>query len=204
MNSTALFIRILAVLVVGPGWLSSCTLVATDVEPELPKTAVNQSSTIAYHFNGQAVVAHNYTDLGTLIVGPILSQFGGSVAPVQAVLRPDGNFTLVCVDKQNIVRPGYVQHGLTWQLAAFSGVGTYQPVPGTALCRIQTRDAADETWIQSPLQPLSAQTPGEVVVTGWNPATRHLRGTFRLQFDPVGNAPAADVRDGMFDLILAP
>ena len=203
MNSPALFIRILAVLVVGQCWLSSCTLVTTDVEPELPTMSVNQSSTVAYHFNRQAVVAHNYTDLGTLIIGPLLSQFGGGGEPVQAVLRRDGNFTLVCVDEQNIVRPGYVQHGLTWQLASFSGVGTYQPVPGTALCRIRTRDATDETWLLSPLQPLSAQTPGEITVTEWNPTTRHLRGTFKLLFDATGNAPAADVRDGMFDLILA-
>ena len=204
MNSQALFIRIMAALVVGQGWLSSCTLVTTDVEPELPTTSVNHSSTVAYHFNGQAVVAHNYTDLATLVIGPILSQFGGGGAPVQAVLRPDGNFTLVCVDEQSIVRPGYVQHGLTWQLAAFSGAGTYQPVPNTALCRIRTRDAADETWLQSPLQPLSAQTPSEITVTEWNPTTRHLRGTFKLLFDAIGNAPTADVRDGMFDLILAP
>lgn len=54
------------------------------------------------------------------------------------------------------------------------------------------------------VQRLAALGPAEVVVTDWNPATRHLRGTLTLTFAATGNAPVAEVRDGQFDLLLAP
>lgn len=204
MNKTSRLICLLAVAILGLSGFSSCTLTATTVEPDLPQGTVNESNTVAYLFNGQAVVAHNYSDLGTLLIGPILSQFGGGGAPVQATLRPDGTLILGCVDAQNIVRPGYVQHGLAWQLTAFRGAGTYQPVPVGTVFQTQIRDAANETWLRGPVQPLATQMPAEVVVTEWNPTTRHLRGTFRLQFEAMGGTQAAEVRDGRFDLILAP
>ena len=204
MNNAAFFLCSLVVASLSLGGLGGCTLTSTTVEPDLPAGAINESSTVAYLLNGQSVVAHNYADLSTLLLSPILSQFGGGGAPVQAALRPNGTLVLSCVDAQNIVRPGYVQHGLSWQLTAFRGATTYQPVPAGTVFQQQTRDAADETWLQGPVQPLARQAPAEVVVTEWDPATRHLRGTFHLQFEAVGSATAAEVRDGRFDLILAP
>ena len=204
MYNATRFICWLAVALLGQSSLGSCTLTATTVEPDLPQDKVNDANTVAYLFNGQAVVAHNYSDLGTVLISPILSQFGGGGAPVQAALYPDGTLVLGCADTQNIVRPGYVQHGLAWQLPAFRGAATYQPAPAGTAFQTQTRDAADETWLRGPVQPLAAPGPNEVVITEWNATTRRLRGTFRLQFEAVGSTPAAEVRDGRFDLILAP
>ena len=203
MTKASRFLCALAVALLALGGFSGCTLTTTTVEPALPQGRVNDSNTVAYLFNGQAVVAHNYSDLSTLLLNPILSQFGGGGAPVQAALRPDGTLVLGCVDAQNIVRPGYVQHGLAWQIAAFRGAATYQPLPAGTAFQTQTRDAADETWRRGPVQPLAAQAPAEVIVTEWNAATRQLRGTFRLQFAAVGSTPAAEVREGRFDLVLA-
>ena len=204
MNNTPRFICWLAVALLGQSSLVSCTLTATNVEPDLPQDRVNASNTVAYLFNGQAVAAHNYSDLSTLLIGPLLSQLGGGGAPVQAALYPDGTLVLRCADTQNIVRPGYVQHGLAWQLPAFRGAATYRAASVGTAFQTQTRDAADETWLRGPVQPLAASGPNEVVIAEWNPTTRRLRGTFRLQFEAIGGTPAAEVRDGRFDLVLAP
>lgn len=204
MTRAPRFICLLAVALLVLNSFSSCTLTTTTVEPGLPQGRLNNSNTVAYFFNDQAVVAHNYSDLGTLLLGPILSQFGGGAAPVQAALRPNGTLVLGCVDAQNIVRPGYVQHGLAWEIAAFRGVATYHPVSTGTAFQTQTQDAANETWQRGPVQQLVPQAPAEVVVTAWDATTRQLRGTFRLQFAAVGSTPAAEVREGRFDLILAP
>ena len=204
MNNAPHFICLLAVALLGLGSFSGCTLTTTTVEPDLPQGRANDSNTVAYLFNGKAVVAHNYSDLITQIIGPFLGPFGGGGAPVQAALRPDGTLVLGCVDAQNIVRPGYTQHGLAWEIAAFRGAATYQPVPAGTAFQTQTRDAADQTWQRGPVQPLATLAPAEVTITEWNAATRQLRGTFRLQFAAVGSTPAAEVREGRFALILAP
>lgn len=203
MSNVRRFTCLLAAALLGLASFSSCTLTTKTVEPDLPAGAVYESNTVAYLFNGQPVVAHNYSDVITQLIGPFLGPFGGGV-PVQAALRPDGTLILSCVDAQNIVRPGYVQHGLSWRLTAFRGAAIYRPVPAGTVFQRQMRDAADQAWLQGPLQPLATQAPAEVVVKEWDPATRHLRGTFHLSFEAVGSTPASEVRDGRFDLVLAP
>ena len=187
--------------VIGTLLLPACTLSADDVEPTPPAGPINQANTVTYYLNGQPVVAHNYTDLATAVLLPFLGPFGPG-QPVRAQLQPDGTLSLSCVDDQNVVRPGFVQHALAWQLRGFGGVGRYAPLPAATVLRLAVRDAADTAWQPGPTQPLTT-APAEVVITTWDPATRHLRGTFRLEFAAVSSAPAAIVTAGQFDLTLA-
>lgn len=203
MTITFPLIRHATAHLVSAALLTGCTLAATEVEPELPAAPVNQASTVTYRLNGRAVVAHNYTDLFSAIVFPFLGPFAPG-PPVQGQLRADSLLTVSSTDAQNVVRPGYVQHSLAWQLPHFRGVRTYRLPPGAAVLQLRTRDAADETWLPGPAQSLDPRGEAEIVVTDWNPATRHLRGTFSLLFDAAGNAPAANVRDGVFDLVVVP
>ena len=182
------------------GGLHGCTLTSREAEPELPSLPVNQSNTVVYRLNGIPVVAHNYTDLATQLLLPLLGPFGGRL-PVLAALSTDGTLTINCTDNQNVTRPGFAQHSLGLQLTQFRGVGTYAPSPVNTIFRKSIRDATDETWIFGPVQHLAAASPAEVIITEWNPTTRHLRGTFTLDFEAATNAPTAFVRDGQFDLV---
>lgn len=202
MTLRALF-SLACLVVLGPVWLSSCTLTATDVEPDLPAVPVNQANTVVYRLNGRPVVAHNYSDFATVVLLPFLGP-GAGAAPVRATLQQDSTLAVSCVDAQNVVQPGFVQHGLTWQLPKFRGAGTYRSSPATTQFQLYSRDAADEKWQFGPVQSLAVPNPGAVVVTHWDPIARRIRGTFALRFAAVGTAPAADLTDGQFDVVLSP
>lgn len=183
------------------GGLHGCSLTAREVEPELPSLPVNQANTVVYRLNGIPVVAHNYTDLATQLLLPLLGQFGGQ-RPVMAALSADGTLTIGCSDDQNVTRPGYAQHSLGLQLTQFRGAGAYAPAPLFTVFRKSVRNANDETWLHGPVQRLAATSPAEVVVTEWNPTTRHLRGSFAVDFEATTGASAASVRNGQFDLVV--
>ena len=183
------------------GGLHGCSLTAREVEPELPSLPVNQANTVVYRLNGIPVVAHNYTDLATQLLLPLLGQFGGQ-RPVMAALSADGTLTIGCSDDQNVTRPGHPQHSLGLQLTRFRGTGAYAPAPLCTVFRKSVRNADNETWLYGPVQRLAATSPAEVVVTEWNPTTRHLRGSFAVDFEATTGASAASVRNGQFDLMV--
>lgn len=182
--------------------LAGCTLTADDVEPALPQVPFNSENTVAYHYNSRSVVAHNYSDFATALILPFLGPFGVG-QPVQARLGADSTLVIGCVDDQNVVRPGYQQHALLWQITRFAGAGRYQAAAVGTNFRVLTRDAADTEWLRGPTQPLTPE-PAEVVVTQWNPVTRQVGGTFTLRFDATGNAPAANLTEGAFNLKIKP
>ena len=177
--------------------LTGCTILADDVEPALPAVPVYQSNTVAYQLNGLPVVAHTY---GTLISA--IFSFGSRSKPVAGFLYPDSTLVIGAVDEQNYVRAGSVRHNLEWELLHFRGAGRYRPGPAATFVQLDTRDAANSAWLSGPRQPLTAQPLAEVVVTDWDPATQHIRGTFALRLAAAGGAPAADLRQGRFDLKL--
>ena len=182
--------------------LIGCTLTADDVEPVLPQVPFNGENTVVYHYNGRAVVAHNYSDFATALILPFLGPFGPG-QPVQARLGADSTLVIGCADSQNVVRPGYQQHALLWQIPEFAGAGRYQATAVGTNFRVLTRDAADTEWLRGPNQVL-AIGPAEVVVTQWNPTTRQISGTFTLRFAAIGDVLAANLTEGAFDLKIRP
>ena len=182
--------------------LAGCTLTADDVEPALPQVPFNGENTVVYHYNGRPVVAHNYSDVASALILTFLGPFV-SGEPVQARLGADSTLVIGCVDNQNVVRPGYHQHALLWQITRFGGTGRYQTTAVGTNFRVLTRDSADLQWLGGASQPL-VPGPAQVIVTQWNPTTRQISGTFALRFDATGNAPAANLTEGAFDLKIRP
>lgn len=194
----AFYWLVVALLVSGcPG----CSLTATDVEPDLPAGPVNGSNTVAYRLNGRPVVAHNYADVATAVILPWLSPIGLG-QPVRALLLPTGTLTMSCVDAQNVVRPGFTEHFLTWQVHGFRGPGRYAAVPAATTLELRRHGGRDNPSQPGPVQPLAAAGPAIIEISEWNPTTNYVRGTFQLQFDAADTAAAASLTDGQFSLTL--
>ncbi|MCI1187272.1 hypothetical protein MON38_07555 [Hymenobacter sp. DH14] len=180
------------------GAFAGCTLATTDVEPALPDVPVFQGNTVEYHLNGVPVVAHDY---GQSLLAAIFS-FGRWAKPVNGLLYPDSTLQINSADTQNYESRNSVLHGLTFQLAHFRGAGRYLPTPTATTLQLATRDAANQHWLPGPAQMLPTQNPGIIEITAWDPNTRHISGTFALRFAAAGNAAAAELQDGRFDLTL--
>ncbi|WP_375417422.1 hypothetical protein [uncultured Hymenobacter sp.] len=174
--------------------LAACTLTSEEVEPALPQIPVHNSNTVAYKLNGLPVVAHNAGSVLASIFG------GGRYPPVDVHFETDSSLIFTSADEQNERAPGLVVHALQWQLTRFRGVGSYRPGPAETTFQLYTYDAGRNTQPTGPVQQLDLSQPAEITVTEWNPATRYVRGTFRLHFAARNGAPAAALSEGAFAL----
>ena len=181
---------------------SACTLTSTNVEPDLPSGQVNASNTVVYRADGLPVVAHNYADLGTVVAIFLFDPRG-----VAGQLELDSTLTIRAYDKQNASVPEIQNHSIELTLLDFQGVGTYRlRTPGMthslSSYQLSTRQ-------QNPNAPSATQTfypvptaVPEVTITLWDPATKHLKGTFSFTAASTTGAQTVEITDGRFDLVL--
>ena len=160
--------------------VTGCTLTHDDVEPALPVGQVNGSSTMVYRVDGRPVVAHNYADLGTILIS-----FIGDTRGVSGKLSADTALTIRAADSQNFSKPGFQNHVLELVIPNFRSSGSYRlnaagsRYPRTAYQTI-TQTQAPQTLGNDPaFYPVPATAP-EVVVRFWNPVTRHIKGTVNI------------------------
>ena len=180
-------------------WLllaAGCTITASDVEPALPDGQVEGSSTLASYANGRPVVANNSSSLISILV----AAFGDSRA-VAGRLRGT-QLDVRAVDDQSAAYAGGKYHALHLLINAFQGPSTY-PMDGQLTYYQEITPHASGQYVpQGPtFYPVPA-APAEVIITSWDAATRHVRGTFVLTVATAPGAPAVVLTAGRFDLVL--
>lgn len=176
--------------------LAGCSLSHTNVEPDLPNGQLNADNTLAYHINGQPVVAHNYSNLGTVL----LSIFGDGRSVVGKRFI-DSTLVIRGADGQNATPAGGKNHVLSLTLTKFRGQGTYRlSSPATTYQELAVPyDPAQASG--RPTFTVASAAPAEVVITSWAPTTRRLQGTFRLAV-AAPDQSAVTITDGRFDLVV--
>ena len=183
-------------------WLSGCRLTSTEVEPALPPGQVNDSATLVYRVNGIPIVANNSVDIGTILVA-----FLGGSQSVAARLTADSTLSVQGSDVNN--QPDrYPTHNLSLEIANFRGAATY-PVGAAGpygyygtVFQVVTYDSVGHPFDHAEQYPV-AGTPNQVVITGWQPATRHLQGTFVLHVAGPNNAQKpTEISEGHFDVLV--
>jgi hypothetical protein len=177
--------------------LGSCSLTSSDVEPVLPNGQLNADNTLAYHANGQPVVAHNYSNLGTVL----LSIFGDGRSVVGKRLV-DSTLVIRGADGQNQPPAGGKNHVLSLTLAKFRGQGTYRLSSPTTTYQELAAPYDPAQASGNPTFTVASAAPAEVVVTTWAPATRRLQGTFRLAVAAPGQSGSVAITNGRFDLVV--
>ncbi|OGX85691.1 hypothetical protein [Hymenobacter coccineus] len=181
-------------------WLllaAGCTITASDVEPALPDGQIEGSSTLAYYSNGRPVVANNSSSLISILV----AVFGDSRA-VAGQLRGGTQLSLRAVDDQSAAYAGGKYHALRLTLSGFHGLGTYPLDAQSTYYQELTPRASGQSVPPDPTFYVVTTAPAEVIITGWDAATRHVRGMFVLAVATAPGAPAVALTDGRFDLIL--
>lgn len=181
--------------------LPGCKLTSTDVEPELPAGQVNNSSTLVYRANGVPIVANNSVNIGTFIVAIFADP-----RAVAAKLSADSTLTLRSVDANN--QPtGYATHALLLEVKKFYGAGTYAinaasgPYGYTATYYQVTTYTSEGNPIDHATQYPVASRPGQLVITKWEPGTRHIQGTFALPVAGRNNVQnPTEITEGRFDV----
>ena len=177
--------------------LTSCSLTSSDIEPDLPNGQLNADNTLAYYANGQPVVAHNYGNLGT-----VLLSFFGDGRSVVGKRFVDSTLVLRGADWQNATPAGGKNHVLSLALAKFRGQGTYRLSSPTTTYQTLAVPYDPAQASGNPTFTVASAAPAEVVVTVWAPATRRLQGTFRLAVAAPGQAGSVAITDGRFDLVV--
>ncbi|QKG51649.1 hypothetical protein [Hymenobacter sp. BRD67] len=186
----------------GPSVLLGCKLTSNDVEPSLPAVPVNNSATLVYRANNQPVVANNSTDFAKLIVS-----FLGDLRAVRAKWPTGGNLELFGSDIDN--QPdGYLTHSLVLELVSFHGIGTYSLLPTSptsypaSYYQLTTYSSTGSPVDHAEQYPVIS-APAQVVITDWNPSTRHINGTFALDVAGVNNLQnPTHLTEGSFDLVV--
>ncbi|MGI4833660.1 MAG: hypothetical protein ACRYFK_09390 [Janthinobacterium lividum] len=184
------------------GLLAGCRLTSTEVEPALPVGPVSSSATLVYRANGVPIVANNALNLGTFLIAIF-----GDPRAVVAKFPTGGNLLLRGSDVHN--QPvGYLTHSLTLELPAFHGAGAYSLLPAspqaypTSYYYLTTYDGAGHPLDHAEQYP-AASAPAQVIVTDWNPVSRHLAGTFALDVAGPNNPQIpSHLTEGSFDLIV--
>ena len=171
--------------------LVGCTLTSTEVEPDLPDGRANDSDTLVCHVDGLPVVANNYTDLGTIIVGILLD-------PRQVVGKVDyaGTLTIRGIDAP----VGTKSHTIRLSLPKFQGLGTYVLQAPATYYQEYVKPATTSGSGTTLTFTLVPTVPAQVTITGWDTATRHLQGTFLFTVATAATAPNVVITDGRFDL----
>lgn len=177
--------------------LAACSLTAEEVEPALPSGPVNGSNTLAYYANGRPTVANNSNNLGTILAGI----FGGDTRAVVGQLR-SGGVSLRATDYVTARDAGVSYHVLYLAINSFHGPGTYPLTRGGTSYQESSAQNTSPTAPAAPTYYPAPPGPSQVVVTGWDAATRHLQGTFALTAAAPGVAAPVALTDGRFDLIL--
>lgn len=183
-------------------FLSGCKLTSAEVEPALPPGPVNGSATLVYRVNGTPVVANNSVNIGTILVA-----FLGGSRSVAAKLTADSILFIQGSDINN--QPDrYPSHNLSLAVAKFRGPATYPA--GTAgryasyqtLYQVVTYDSAGHPLDHAKQYP-TADTLNQVIITEWQPASRHLQGTFVLHVaGPNNPQKPTEISEGHFDVVV--